>query len=333
MIAFVLVQGAYVQYLTGEKAGLPDRIIVACGKKVIDFSQRAALEGVRAGMSLAYSRRICPGAFVFQLEAYQAGALQERLQEFFSRFTPFLEAYRPEEFFLDLGGGSGAVDLAAGILRKLVPSFGYRAVIGLASSKLLARALVLAAGDPQVRKHLRIISLPQGVIFHLEAEEEGECRQWLPLETLWTVEAGVREYLQTLGLKTWGEGARIPPERLRAHIGQDAYLFREYCLGRQSPGLVLPPREHWERSLPLEEGTASIAPYLDRLAEELASFLEKRSLGCLELSLRAVKGEGREIRQKRLFSEPRRGVKLIRSQLELLWQKMPKGFLPQEIRI
>lgn len=333
MIAFVLVQGAYVQDLVKEKAGLSGEIIITGRERVVDVSQGAAAKGVMPGMSLAHARRICPGAFVFQLEGCQSVALQGRLQEFYSHFTPFLEPYSSREFFLDLGGGSGTMDVAARILKKLVPFFGYRAVLGLASSKLLARAIVLAAGDPRVIKCLKTISLPQGFIFHLETGREEECRQWLPLETLWTMEAGLLEHLTKLGLKTWGEAARVPPERLKSQMGQEAYLFREFCLGRQSPGLVIPPQEIWELALSLEEGIISIAPYLDRLAEELDSFLEKRHLGCLELSLWAVRGKGVEICQKRFFPEPRQGIKLIRTQLELLWEKMPEGLLPQEIKV
>lgn len=263
-------------------------------------------------------------------EQYQAWALQKALVSFYQQFTPYLEAYRPTEFFLDLGREEEARSLARRLWEGLIPAYGQKAVLALAPSKLLARALSLLETRAVLFPELVIEEKPQGLLLFLPAGREEAVRRKLPLEVLWPLEEKFRERLLKMGFQTWGEIAALSPSQLKIHLGPEAYLAWDLAHGRWSNSLRLPP-EGLRVPIYREEEEADLRAALEKGVERLAQALAARWLGCRELILAGKDREGRPFAQKRLFTEPCSSPASLTGETFRLWHKLGLTAPPQEM--
>ena len=264
------------------------------------------------------------------VEQHHAYALRKSLISFYQQFTPYLEAYSPREFFLDLGKEEAAWPLAHRIWEALIPAYGQKATLALAPSKLLARALSLLGTRAALFPELVLEEKPQGTLLFLSSDRAGAVQRRLPLEVLWPLELKLREHLLKLGFQTWGEIAALSPAKLKTHLGQDAYFAWDLSHGKWVNSLNL-PQESIRIPVYREDEDADLTAALETAAGKLAQVLAARWLGCRELILAGVSREGTLFMQKRLFTEPCSSGACLADETFRLWQKLGLTAPPKEM--
>lgn len=265
----------------------------------------------------------------------EASTWERKLYDFYANHTPYVEAHNSMEFFLNLGQGAKAVDTLYRLWSSLIPGYGDQALIGLASSKLLARALVLLQEQYPSNKLLPGLDMTvntRGVCISLPPEQEEKLRPQLPLTVLWPLEEKIRRRLFRLGLTTWGEVATLAPERLRAQIGQDAYYVRELAWGKMANSFKSPPKGI-QFPIIVEEGMGDLTPILTKAATQLAKELEQQWLSCRELILKGITQEGCSFFQQRVFLRPCSNDHALVGETKRLWQKLRLNQLPKELSL
>lgn len=265
-----------------------------------------------------------------QTGEHHAHALKKSLILYYQHFTPYLESYSPQEFFLDLGREEAAWPIVHKLWKGLIPAYGQRATIALAPSKLLSRAISLPETREAPLPELVIEEEPQGILIVLPARQEEKIRRRLPLEVLWPLEPKLRQHLLKLGFKTWGEIAELAPEKLKIHLGQDAYFAWDLANGRWINSLTL-PQEGIQLPVYEEGESVDLPSALEKAAETLAQALQTKWLGCRELVLAGTGREGIPFEQKRLFPEPCSSRSCLVGETFRLWQKLGLTALPRQV--
>lgn len=267
-----------------------------------------------------------------QTEEHHTHALKKSLILYYQQFTPYLESYSPREFFLDLGREEAAWPIVNEIWEGLIPAYGQKATVALAPSKLLSRAISLPETREAQLPELIIEEKTQGTLIFLPAHKEAAVRRRLPLEVLWPLELRLRQHLLKLGFQTWGEIAGLSPEKLKIHLGEDAYFAWDLANGRWTGSLTL-PQEGIQIPVYREEESTDLIPALEKAAETLAQTLQTKWLGCRELTLAGTSREGTPFAQKRLFPEPCSSRTCIAGETFRLWQKLSLTAPPKQIHL
>ncbi|MGH7726598.1 MAG: DNA polymerase IV [Candidatus Eiseniibacteriota bacterium] len=195
---------------------LRGRPVVVCGDPdrrgtVATASYEAREFGVEAGMPTSEARRRCPeGVFLEgQPEKYRSVSLY--LLEIYKRITPAVEPFSIDEAFLDLAGtpfdrNPDTVRAAAETIQRWVRErLGLSATIGIGPNKLVAK---MASG----------IQKPRGLTM-LDADTFRRRFWSLPTDDLWGIGAQTSAALARLGVRTVGDLAHYPAERLAAAFG------------------------------------------------------------------------------------------------------------------
>jgi DNA polymerase-4 len=186
--------------------------------------------GIRSGMPLRTAYRLCPQAVFLPVDFDAYGAESAHIKTVLREFTPVIEDAGIDEAFLDLSDVPGESRvLGEAIKRRVHEETGLTGSVGIAPNKLLAKI----ASEMQKPDGLTILT-----------EADIETRVW-PLEVrkLWGVGPKTEARLAQLGIRTIGELAQTPLERLVEHFGEShgGYL-REAAHGVDDSPLVT----HWE---------------------------------------------------------------------------------------
>src|SRR5512136_1343017 len=101
--------------------GLP---VIVCGDPgrrgvVTAASYEARPSGVRAGMSLAEARRLCPGAEYVEGHPERYVALSLQLLDLYLTFTPDVEPFSVDEAFLGLDPREVTLEQAEAVARRV----------------------------------------------------------------------------------------------------------------------------------------------------------------------------------------------------------------------
>ncbi len=180
------------------------------GGVVLAASYEAKAFGVRGGMSGWRARQLCPQLrFVSgHFDDYQR--LGDAAIKIMSDYTPLIERLSIDEAFADVAGcqtlfGSPA-EIARTIRRRVRLELGLAISVGVARSKHLAKIA------SQVAK-------PDGLVL---VEPAGELKflHQLPVELMWGVGPVTKVRLAGVGVRSIGELARMPGQRLNALLGR-----------------------------------------------------------------------------------------------------------------
>jgi DNA polymerase IV len=184
--------------------------IAVGGGVVLAASYEAKACGVRGGMPGRRARQLCPQLqFVSgNFEAYQR--LGDAAIRILEDFTPLVERLSIDEAFADVAGTERLfgppAEIAKAVRRRVREEVGLPISVGVARTKHLAKIA------SQVAK-------PDGVLV-VDCEKELEFLHDLPVELMWGVGPVTKERLAGMGVRTIGQLAMIPGQRLERLLGR-----------------------------------------------------------------------------------------------------------------
>jgi len=194
-------------------------------------SYEARKFGIHSAMPLRTAYKLCPNAIFLPVDYEEYSRVSKKFKAILREFTPILEDVGIDEAFLDISSiNRPSEDIANEIKKRIKEETDLNCSIGIAPNKLLAKI----ASDMEKPNGLTIIT-----------EEDIEKRIWpLPARKLWGVGPKTEAYLkEKMGIKTIGELAALPLEKLTEEFGQSYgnYLY-EASRGIDESELIT----HWE---------------------------------------------------------------------------------------
>jgi DNA polymerase-4 len=193
-------------------------------------SYEARKFGIHSAMPLRTAYRLCPDAVFLPVDYEEYSRVSEKIKAILKEVTPVVEDVGIDEAFLDISSiDRDSDEIAREAKRKIREGTELSCSIGIAPNKLLAKI----ASDLEKPDGLTIIT-----------EGDIENRIWpLPVRKLRGVGPKTEAYLKSIGVKTIGELAALPRERLVEEFGQayGDYLY-EASRGIDESELVT----HWE---------------------------------------------------------------------------------------
>jgi len=246
--------------------------------RVVAGTRLAREAGVKPGHTLPQARALCPKLVARPRDEECERAAQEALLEVAEAFSPRVEDAGDGVAYVDIEGlerhfKSDSPELELG--RSLVAAAdkaGLPVRVGIASSKLAAR---VAAGLPDSP-----VIVPEG--------EEAAFLAPLPLARL-APEVEIASTLEQWGVRSIGDFARLPKERVASRLGRTGRELHATARGMDSRPLIpreLPPVFH--EGTNLEWPLVSLEPFLfvGRAAlERLCERLESAGLACQRLGV------------------------------------------------
>ncbi len=177
---------------------------------------------IQTGETLFSARNKCPDLLIvspnYTLYRQCSMALKELLQE----YSPLLQQYSVDEFFLDFTGMEkllgDPVETSYRIKDEVREKLGFTVNIGISSNKLLAKMA------SELQKPDRV---------HTIFPEEISSKMWpLPVEELFGVGRATSRKLRDRGIRTIGDLASESPDDLKRYLKSYGLLLWNYANGR-----------------------------------------------------------------------------------------------------
>lgn len=193
-------------------------------------SYEARKFGIHSAMPLRTAYRHCPYAVFLPVDYEEYSRVSTYIKKILREFTLIIEDAGIDEAFLDISKiCKPSEKIAKEIKKRIKEKTGLTCSIGIAPNKLLAKI----ASDMQKPDGLTIIT-----------EEDIKQKIWpLPVRKLWGVGPKNSAYLKKMGIKTIGELASIPIDKLIERFGKSygKYLYRASRGIDENPIIT-----HWE---------------------------------------------------------------------------------------
>ncbi len=232
--------------------------------ELIAVSTRARKSGVYPGMTIAQARSIVSElAVVNHSESAETSAM-DALADAAESISPLVEKGDDGRVWLDLAGLErlmGTEEAIAAELEKRVAQVGMEAAVGIASNKEIAHLAARCGG-------LRVI----------DAGQEGDFLNWLPLDMLGLEDSGdLEDTLARWGIRRLGELARLDPDAIGSRLGRRGVELIRIARG-ENPARLVPRRgiEIFTEAIELDYGIETLEPLgfvmlpmLERLCERL----------------------------------------------------------------
>jgi DNA polymerase IV len=186
--------------------GLP---VIVGGGVVLAASYEAKAYGIHSAMGGRLARRLCPHAVVVppRMSAYSEAS--KAVYRVFDDTTPVVEGLSIDEAFLDVRGmerlAGTPVEIARRLKRNVLERVGLPITIGVARTKFLAK---VASG----------VAKPDGLLV-VPPDRELAFLHPLDVERLWGVGPVTSRRLRERGIRTVGQVARLPEQRLVELVG------------------------------------------------------------------------------------------------------------------
>ena len=270
-----------------ELAGRP--VIVGAdprGRGVVSAaSYEARPFGVHSAMPIGRAARLCPHAAFLPVDMDKYARVSRRIMEVLAEFTPLLEPLSIDEAFLDVTASRALLGDGAAIARQIKDRI--RAAVTLTAS-------VGVAPNKFVAKVASDLGKPDGLVVVAPGEEAGFLAP-LPIARLWGVGKVTGAALESLGVRTIGQLARLPDAHLRARFGDGGIELRVLALGIDNRPVepFAPPK-----SMGAEETFGRDHRDVDRLRRTLRGQAER-----VARELRAEGYAGRTVTLKLRFAD------------------------------
>jgi DNA polymerase-4 len=260
---------------------LQGKPIAVGGGVVLAASYEAKAFGVRGGMPGRRARELCPQLRFVAGNFKEYQRLGDAAIKILGDFTPLVERLSIDEAFADVAGCERLfgppIEIAKAIRRRVREELGLPISVGVARTKHLAKIA------SQVAK-------PDGLVV-VDPRNELAFVHDLPVDLMWGVGPVTRERLADMGVRTIGQLAQIPGQRLERLLG--------HALGEKLTALAWnrDPRairtHHRAQSAgaqsalgrkPAEEST--YRPTLWHLADRIGTRLRAKSLAARTVTVR-----------------------------------------------
>lgn len=177
---------------------------------VTSASYEARKFGVHSAMPLRTAGKLCPHGIFLPGHHHKYGEWSDRVATILGQFSPIVEMVSIDEAYLDLSGTERlhGPPLAAAdkILRTITTATGLPCSGGLGSTRLIAKV-----GSEQAK--------PRGLVW-VPPGSESRFLAPLPVRKIPGIGEVTERSLLALGLKTVGELAAVPHEKLEKIFGQ-----------------------------------------------------------------------------------------------------------------
>ncbi len=179
---------------------------------ILAATPQAKACGVKTAMPLWEARQYCPELIVIKPHMANYIEASIKITEILETFSDLVEAYSIDEQFLDVTGCVhlfGSPEAMAQELQDTIQEkVGVRARIGIGTNKVLAKVCC----DTRAKKS------KSGI--HRWREENFREEMWvLPVGDLFGVGSRMRRHLGNMGIRTIGQLANTPLERLKKRWG------------------------------------------------------------------------------------------------------------------
>ena len=245
-------------------------------------SYEARAFGIHSGMPLKTAVRLCRRAIFITGNHKNYREVSQKFMEILTDFSPFIEPLGIDEAYLDVTGFEsmhGSIRLMAEKIRKEVKDkLGITASIGIAGSKIVAKV----ASE---------MAKPDGLL-EVEAEEDSRFLAPLEIGKLPGIGKKTDAILKSLGIKTLGRLAKMPPDSLKSRLGVCGELLIEYARGIDNRPVEPPEKaKSFSRENTFAEDThdrKTLEAMLQYLSEHVGVKLRTngRQTRCITLKLR-----------------------------------------------
>jgi len=294
---------------------------------VATASYEARKFGAKSGMPLFQALRLCPDCIVVGGHYEEYIKASDAVFSIAARYAPRIEQIGVDEAFLDFSGTEwiypSLIDEAKKIREEIKKEVGITASIGIAATKVVAKV----ASDYQK---------PDGLTY-VPAGKEKAFLHPLPIADLPGIGRKMEEYFHRLGVRTLGELASLPFEKISSW-GQFAVNIWRSANGLDSVWFAssagFAPRveaKSVSRSETFAENSASlkfILAMLQHLSEKVGQ--ELRSEGymgrCVYVTIRY--SDFRTFSRQRVLSYPTNITKEIYEMGEVLLKELWDGKTP-----
>jgi len=191
-------------------------------------SYESRVFGCHSAQPMSVAKRICPHAIIVPGRHARYREVSQKVFELFERVTPRVEPLSIDEAFLDLTGTERLLGPADAVARKLKHDIrattGLTASIGVAPNKFLAKL----ASDLEKPDGLTIIT----------PENLDRILLPLPISKLWGVGPKTAQKLEGIGIRTFADVRRMPPELLSARFGEEGDRYRRLAFGQDDREVI-----------------------------------------------------------------------------------------------
>ncbi|HZT97923.1 MAG TPA: hypothetical protein VFB34_13905 [Chloroflexota bacterium] len=249
----------------------------AAGARALMANDVAGEYGVRAGMSLAHVRHLCPEAVILSPELAFYREVRDEITAILLSYTPLVEWLEGGEAACDVRGcerlfGEPA-QLASRIILEIEQVSGLRAVAGAGSNRLVAQLAAQHAA---------------GSVFRVRPVEQGREAEFLaplPLTSLPEIDDDTLLTFKVLGLRTFGDLASLSLRSLERRFGSLGKRLGRYSRGEDDRPVRPAPEEPAVRvSRSCDDDFGQIDPrqalahIAQALATDLSSELQRRNM-------------------------------------------------------
>jgi nucleotidyltransferase/DNA polymerase involved in DNA repair len=279
---------------------------------LVCVSEEAATAGVKLGQAAGGARALCRRLVVlpYDLAAYEAAA--QVVWEALAVESSLVEPVAPEVCYVQFDG-SEIVLRVRDLLQRLVAATRFSMQVGLAKSKIVAYH---AARQTDIDTVCRVDRLPEEIL-------QGVSLALCPL--LGEVQ---RQQLAKLGIRTFGDLARLPERELQRRLGTLAARLSRLAQGHDSD----PVRAKWPPPVLCEQEILEyevtditvIETALQRCAAGLARRLRGRREFCRSLAVcLTLEDQNQLLQQERLADPIDLEASLFRAARRLLVRMQP----------
>jgi DNA polymerase-4 len=262
-------------------------------------SYEARPYGVHSAMPMAHARRAIPHAVFLAPRFAEYERFSAEVMEILRSITPLVEPISLDEAFLDVAGARRRLGDGPAVGRyartRIKDETGLVASVGVATTKFLAKI----ASD---------MAKPDGLLV-VEPGEEDAFLHPLPLARLWGVGPATLARLQTIGVRTVGDVAKLPEATLvsalgaahGSHLSQLAHNIDDRDVTPERATKSIGNEETFPRDV---RARAELEREIVRLADRVAGRLRHAGLAARTITLKVRFADFRTITRSRTEPEP-----------------------------
>jgi len=261
-------------------------------------SYEARVFGCHSAQPMGIAKRSCPEAIVVAPRGRRYREVADQVFEILESYTPLVEPLSIDEAFLDVTGSTALSgpprQIARSIKTRILREIGLTASVGVASNKFLAKL----ASD---------MNKPDGLTV-IDPDRIEQTLAGLPISRMWGVGPATERKLGDLGITTFGDLQRYPPDVLETLLGSHARRMAALSRGEDDREVV---PDHRARSISQEqtfavdlEDVQTVRDVLLGQVEQVGNRLRRHGFHAGTVTVKIRYGDFETITRSQSFAEP-----------------------------